>query len=142
MWDKVFKNGPSKICGRQPLKYLKWYGLLEADHTPSNFLKAVSTNFTWFIPEYLVQYSVWRLFCELWTTPCSEGGFKRECCNFGNPYLTLFNPTGKYMLKVNKKSLILVCRLSSKLTLKTSEHYYWLHDVNFILYRELWALVV
>ena len=27
-WDKVFKNGPSKICGRQPLKNLKWYGLL------------------------------------------------------------------------------------------------------------------
>ena len=22
-WDKVFKNGPSKICGRQPLKTLK-----------------------------------------------------------------------------------------------------------------------
>ena len=22
-WDKVFKNGPSKICGRQPLKKLK-----------------------------------------------------------------------------------------------------------------------
>ena len=20
IWDKVFKNGPSKICGRQPLK--------------------------------------------------------------------------------------------------------------------------
>ena len=20
MWDKVLKNGPSKICGRQPLK--------------------------------------------------------------------------------------------------------------------------
>ena len=19
-WDKIFKNGPSKICGRQPLK--------------------------------------------------------------------------------------------------------------------------
>ena len=29
-WVKVFKNGPSKICGRQPLK-----------------------NFTWFIIEYL-----------------------------------------------------------------------------------------
>ena len=27
-WDKVFKNGPSKICGRQPLKNLKEYGLL------------------------------------------------------------------------------------------------------------------
>ena len=25
---KVFKNGPSKISGRQPLKDLKWYGLL------------------------------------------------------------------------------------------------------------------
>ena len=22
-WVKVFKNGPSKICGRQPLKNLK-----------------------------------------------------------------------------------------------------------------------
>ena len=26
-WDKVFKNGPIKICGRQPLKILKWHGL-------------------------------------------------------------------------------------------------------------------
>ena len=23
-WDKVFKNGPSEICGRQPLKNLKF----------------------------------------------------------------------------------------------------------------------
>ena len=23
IWDKVFKNAPSKICGRQPLKNLK-----------------------------------------------------------------------------------------------------------------------
>ena len=29
IWVKVVKNGPSKICGRQPLKSLKWwYGLL------------------------------------------------------------------------------------------------------------------
>ena len=28
IWDKRFKNGPSKICGRQPLKYLKEYSLL------------------------------------------------------------------------------------------------------------------
>ena len=28
IWGKVFKNGPSAICGRQPLKKLKWYGLL------------------------------------------------------------------------------------------------------------------
>ena len=28
IWDKVFKNGPGKICGRQPLKNLEGYGLL------------------------------------------------------------------------------------------------------------------
>ena len=27
--EPVFKNGPSKICGRQPLKNLKGYGLLK-----------------------------------------------------------------------------------------------------------------
>ena len=27
-WDKVFKNGPSRICERQPLKIFKGYGLL------------------------------------------------------------------------------------------------------------------
>ena len=26
MWIKVFKNGPSKTCGRHPLKNWKWYG--------------------------------------------------------------------------------------------------------------------
>ena len=29
IWDKVFKNGPSKIYGRQPLKNLNGYGLLK-----------------------------------------------------------------------------------------------------------------
>ena len=24
----IFKNGPSIICGRQPLKNFKWYGML------------------------------------------------------------------------------------------------------------------
>ena len=28
MREKVFKSEPSKICGRQPLKKLKGYGLL------------------------------------------------------------------------------------------------------------------
>ena len=27
--DKVFKNEPGKICGREPLKNLKGYGLLK-----------------------------------------------------------------------------------------------------------------
>ena len=28
-WDKLFKDGPSNICGRQPLKNLNGYGLLK-----------------------------------------------------------------------------------------------------------------
>ena len=49
IWDKVFKNGLSKICGRQPLKNLKGYGLPKADHTNgpdhTNFLKAAFHKF-------------------------------------------------------------------------------------------------
>ena len=40
-WDKIFKNGPSKICGRQPLKNLI-----------SDFLKAAFHKFTWSILKY------------------------------------------------------------------------------------------
>ena len=29
LFNKVFKNGPSKICRRQPLNNLKGYGLLK-----------------------------------------------------------------------------------------------------------------
>ena len=46
--DKVFKSGPSKICGRQPLKNLKGYeGMIwfEVDHIPSKILKAVFHKF-------------------------------------------------------------------------------------------------
>ena len=42
IWVKVFKNGPIKICGRQPLKNFK-----------SIFLKAAFHKFYWFILEYL-----------------------------------------------------------------------------------------
>ena len=40
---------------------------------------------------------------------------------FVKPNLTFSNPTGKYMLKVNNKSLILLYWLSSKLIIKTPE---------------------
>ena len=43
IWDKVFKSKPNKICGRQPLKNLKGYGLLK--QTISIFLKAVLHKF-------------------------------------------------------------------------------------------------
>ena len=39
-WKKVFKNGPSKICGRQPLKDLKWYEVKSFKQTiPLQFFK-------------------------------------------------------------------------------------------------------
>ena len=45
IWDTVFKNRSSKICGRQPLKSVKGYGVPKADHTSSIFLKAVFHEF-------------------------------------------------------------------------------------------------
>ena len=36
-WDKLFENGLSKFCGRQPLKNLKGYGLLKHTITLQNF---------------------------------------------------------------------------------------------------------
>ena len=42
--DKVFKNGPRKICGRQLLKNLKGYGLLSRPY-PFIFLKAAFHKF-------------------------------------------------------------------------------------------------
>ena len=54
--DKVFKNGPSKICRRQPLKNLKGYGLLNHTISLSSLQRLSSTNFTWSILEYFVLY--------------------------------------------------------------------------------------
>ena len=58
IWDKVFKNGPSKICGRHPLKKLKGYGLLKRTISLLFFKRFSSTNFTWSIGyfEYFVSY--------------------------------------------------------------------------------------
>ena len=44
-WDKVFKIGPSKICGRQPLKNLKSYGQPKETISLQIFLKAVFHKF-------------------------------------------------------------------------------------------------
>ena len=43
--DKVSNNGPSKICGKQPLKKLNWYGLLRQSIPLQIFLKAVFHKF-------------------------------------------------------------------------------------------------
>ena len=52
-WVKGFKNGPTKICWRHPLKYLKWYGLLKQIISLQFFWRLSSTNVTWSILETL-----------------------------------------------------------------------------------------
>ena len=41
IWEKVFKNDPSTICGRQPFKNLKWYGLLKERLSSTNFISYI-----------------------------------------------------------------------------------------------------
>ena len=43
--QKYSRMDQVKICGEQPLKILKGHGLPKADHTPSEFLEAVSHKF-------------------------------------------------------------------------------------------------
>ena len=61
IWVKAFKNGPSKICGRQPLKNVKWYGL------PG---RLSSTNFTWSVLEYLTHTMASNATYCWWLYPC------------------------------------------------------------------------
>ena len=42
-WDKVFKNEPSKICGRQPLKNVTW-SILEYFVPNVNLYSVVSSS--------------------------------------------------------------------------------------------------
>ena len=44
-WDKEFQYIPSKICGRQPLKNLKQYGIFNQTISLNNLLKVVSHKF-------------------------------------------------------------------------------------------------
>ena len=46
IWDKILKNGPSKVCGRQPLKNLKRYYCLSTPY-PFKFFKG-------FLPQILL----------------------------------------------------------------------------------------
>ena len=64
IWDKVFKDRPSEICGRDSLKDLKWYGLLKQTISLQIFYRLSSTKFTWSILEYFVPYIVVELASE------------------------------------------------------------------------------
>ena len=52
IWGKVFKDGLSKMCGRQSLKNLKWYGLPQQTISLQIFWRLSSTYLTWFILVY------------------------------------------------------------------------------------------
>ena len=75
-WDKVFKNGPIKNCGRQPLKNLKDMICLNRPY-PFNFLKAVFHKIYLVHSRILcficlsvlalwVRWEVWRLYFKIW----------------------------------------------------------------------------
>ena len=47
IWDRAFKNEPSKICGRKPLKKLEGYGLLkQEDYLPQVLLGPFLNTFS------------------------------------------------------------------------------------------------
>ena len=58
----MFKNGSSKICGRQPLKNVTWSIL---DYVGPNFtwpiLEYVGPNFTWSILDYVGPNFTWSI---------------------------------------------------------------------------------
>ena len=60
IWVKVFKNGPSKTCGRQPLKNMKRCGLLRQTISLQIFQRLSSANFAWSILEYFYPYVRYR----------------------------------------------------------------------------------
>ena len=43
IWDKVFKNGPNKICGRQSLRSLKGYVFHFAENCQHNVYRMTWT---------------------------------------------------------------------------------------------------
>ena len=58
IWDKVFKSGLSKFCGREPLKNLKWYGhwffckISSALNFYSNGIQYVGIWKNWFLSQW------------------------------------------------------------------------------------------
>ena len=62
IWVKVSKNGPSKLCGKQPLKNLKWHGLPKQ----SNCLKTVFHKF--YLVHSWIPWPIWNDKFVRWNT--------------------------------------------------------------------------
>ena len=63
IWDEVFKSGPSKICGGQPLKSLKGYDLRKQIISSRPYLFKV---FKGCLPQILLVHS--RILCPIFNS--------------------------------------------------------------------------
>ena len=91
IWVKVFKNGPSKICGRQSLKSLKWYGLPKQ----SGLFKGCLPKLTWSILD-----KTKKLIASI-----TKISFTSLCCYCKLPEVFIL---GKYVLKFDNGDTVTV----------------------------------
>ena len=82
MWDKVFKNGPSKICGRQPLKNFSW-SILEC------FVSYVKAIFTIFKKSFGIHGAV--AFYVYWPQPMQSTTRSRLIFSEANIFISIAN---------------------------------------------------
>ena len=134
-WDKIFKNGQSEICGRQPLKNLT---------ISLQILYRLScTNFTWSILEYLSQispacYYLYYLctflcrkqfLCSWWSS------LKKSCCynpaNLMEMFSTTYGPefSKHFAHKQNKHEYLSFCNRIEQFLL-TENRANLLHTMN------------
>ena len=73
-WIKVFKNGPSKICGRQPLKI--WRSMVFLSKCPK-------WNLSFYIFSGRVFCKVWKIGNSSWTKWCF---LLAACCSINYCY--------------------------------------------------------
>ena len=114
-WVKVFKNGPSKICGRQPL---------------SNLLKAVFHNF------YLISSWIPWPNCIIYPIARGLNTFLSSlfCSNliYGHYY-----PQNIHLVKVKNRNTGRRYGICSKLTIKIPRRHYWRRSGVFIFNYDL-----
>ena len=106
IWDRVFKSGLSKFCGKQPSKKLKGCELFKPKifkgSLPRNLLSPFLTNFSHFscysLMTYLMMLFICSLLARIWSTRNCEMGQKMACWFQGWKNSNLFRFTGLIIL--------------------------------------------
>ena len=106
MWFKAFKNGPNKICGKQPLKKLKWHGLPKQT-TSKIFLGPFLNTLTRIMNAFISYLKNIYIF-----TPNSIKYF--------NFTLTASNSASIYLLSASNANIKKMSEIYAKLAIKTS----------------------